>query len=67
VEDTTPQVYKKPYFVMREALDKIDRDIVYSLCQYGMKDVWTWGEEVGGNLMVLIVSAPFAWLRYGKA
>lgn len=50
VEDTTLEAYKKPYFVMREALDKIDRDIVYSLCQYGMKDVWTWGEEVGGNL-----------------
>jgi alpha-galactosidase len=35
---------------MREALDKCDRDIVYSLCQYGMGDVWKWGAEVGGNL-----------------
>ena len=34
---------------MREALDKADRDIVYSLCQYGMGDVWKWGAEVGGN------------------
>jgi alpha-galactosidase len=40
---------KKPYFVMREALDKTNRDIVYSLCQYGMGDVWEWGAEVGGN------------------
>lgn len=40
---------KKPYFVMRDALDKADRDIVYSLCQYGMGDVWEWGAEVGGN------------------
>lgn len=40
---------KKPYLVMREALDKADRDIVYSLCQYGMGNVWEWGEEVGGN------------------
>jgi alpha-galactosidase len=39
----------KPYRVMREALDKCDRDIVYSLCQYGMGDVWKWGAEVGGN------------------
>jgi alpha-galactosidase len=41
--------YKKPYQVMRSALDKVQRDIVYSLCQYGMGDVWEWGGEVGGN------------------
>ncbi len=40
---------KKPYFVMRDALDKAGRDIVYSLCQYGMGNVWEWGAEVGGN------------------
>ncbi|MBI5021576.1 MAG: NPCBM/NEW2 domain-containing protein [Ignavibacteriales bacterium] len=40
---------KKPYQVMRDALDKVPRDIVYSLCQYGMGNVWEWGEEVGGN------------------
>jgi alpha-galactosidase len=35
---------------MRKILDEVDRDIVYSLCQYGMRKVWTWGENVGGNL-----------------
>ncbi len=40
---------KKPYQVMREALNKANRDIVFSLCQYGMGDVWEWGAEVGGN------------------
>lgn len=40
---------KKPYHVMRAALDKVPRDIVYSLCQYGMGKVWEWGDEVGGN------------------
>jgi len=40
---------KKPYAVMRDALNKANRDIVYSLCQYGMGDVWEWGAEVGGN------------------
>ena len=40
---------QKPYIVMREALDKVARDIVYSLCQYGMGKVWEWGEKVGGN------------------
>ena len=39
----------KPYKVMRSALDKVNRDIVYSLCQYGMGNVWEWGSEVGGN------------------
>ncbi len=39
----------KPYHTMRTALDKCDRDIVYSLCQYGMGDVWEWGEQVGAN------------------
>jgi alpha-galactosidase len=40
---------KKPYHVLRAALDKQPRDIVYSLCQYGMGNVWEWGTEVGGN------------------
>jgi len=40
---------KKPYTVMRAALDKVNRDIVFSLCQYGMGKVWEWGGEVGGN------------------
>ena len=40
---------KLPYIAMRTALDKVGRDIVYNLCQYGMGDVWEWGREVGGN------------------
>ncbi|MFO0985422.1 MAG: NPCBM/NEW2 domain-containing protein [Planctomycetota bacterium] len=40
---------QKPYRVMRAALDACGRDIVYSLCQYGMGEVWRWGSEVGGN------------------
>lgn len=40
---------KKPYIVMRAALDSVPRDIVFSFCQYGMGDVWTWGAAVGGN------------------
>jgi alpha-galactosidase len=41
--------YKKPYFVMSDALAKVNRDIMFSLCQYGMGDVWKWGPEVHGN------------------
>lgn len=49
-KDTSIEMYMKPYYVMRNALDKVDRDIVYSLCQYGMGKVWEWGNKVGGNL-----------------
>ncbi len=48
-DNSLPEL-EKPYMLMREALNKVDRDIVYSLCQYGMGDVWKWGSEVGGNL-----------------
>jgi alpha-galactosidase len=41
---------QKPFRVMRDALDVCGRDIVYSLCQYGMAGVWEWGREVGANL-----------------
>jgi len=40
---------QKPYIVMRAALDSVPRDIIFSFCQYGMGDVWTWGARVGGN------------------
>jgi alpha-galactosidase len=39
----------KPYQLMRAALNQAPRDIVFSLCQYGMGNVWEWGAEVGGN------------------
>jgi alpha-galactosidase len=39
----------KPYQVMRAALDQVHRDILFSLCQYGMGKVWEWGAQVGGN------------------
>ena len=42
---------QKPYILMQTALDKTNRDILYSLCQYGWGDVWKWGAapKVGGN------------------
>ncbi len=47
--EPTPEQLKKPYREMKHALRKANRDIHYSLCQYGMGDVWTWGAEVDGN------------------
>lgn len=40
--------YIKPYQIMGDALDRCSRDILYSLCQYGMMDVGEWGAKVGG-------------------
>ena len=42
-------VAEHPYDVMGAALVTQPRDIVYSLCQYGMADVWKWGAATGGN------------------
>jgi alpha-galactosidase len=39
----------KPFKIMGEYLRKQPRDIVYSVCQYGMSDVWKWGDSVNGN------------------
>jgi len=41
---------EKPYQLMGSALRSTNRDIVFSMCQYGMGDVWKWGKDVGGNL-----------------
>ncbi|MFA6450208.1 MAG: NPCBM/NEW2 domain-containing protein [bacterium] len=49
-KDGSLEELKKPYLLMRDALEKSGRDVVYSLCQYGMGMVWMWGDTVGGNL-----------------
>jgi alpha-galactosidase len=48
--DSSLEAMKKPFGVFKSAMDKTGRDMVYSLCQYGMGEVWKWGAEVGGNL-----------------
>ena len=42
-------VASHPYSVMGKCLRDQYRDIVFSLCQYGMEDVWKWGADVEGN------------------
>lgn len=39
----------KPFKLMGDLLKKQPRDIVYNLCQYGMGDVWKWGNEAGAQ------------------
>jgi len=48
-EDRSLIELQKPYKTMQLALEKTNRDILFSLCQYGMGDVWSWGDKVGGN------------------
>lgn len=43
------EVLQEPYQLFRASMDRVDRDIVYSFCQYGMGNVWEWGREAGGN------------------
>jgi alpha-galactosidase len=35
----------KPFKLMGNLLKQQPRDMVYNLCQYGMGDVWKWGDE----------------------
>jgi alpha-galactosidase len=46
----TLEDHQRPYRLMGGILTKLDRDIVFNLCQYGLADVWNWGADVNGNL-----------------
>ncbi len=46
----TPEQLQQPYIEMHQAILNTGRNIVFSLCQYGMGNVWEWGHKVGGNL-----------------
>lgn len=47
--DLSVAAYVRPYLKMQEYLRAQPRDIFYSLCQYGMADVWKWGHAVDAN------------------
>lgn len=47
--DHSLEALKKPYRMMGDILKRLNRDIVFNLCQYGMGNVWEWGAEVGGH------------------
>ena len=48
-DNGTVASYVRPYMLMEEHLRAQPRDIFYSLCQYGMADVWEWGRFVDAN------------------
>lgn len=47
--DHSLEELQRPYRLMGEILKRLDRDVVYNLCQYGMGNVSAWGCEVGGH------------------
>ncbi len=47
--DPSKRPFMIPYMAMQDALRSQKRDIVYSLCQYGMGNVSEWGARVDGN------------------
>lgn len=47
--DKTVASYVRPYMLMEKYLREQPRDIFYSLCQYGMGNVWEWGPYVDAN------------------
>ncbi len=44
-----PDQMKSVYEKFHQDLLRTGRPILYSICQYGMQDVWKWGASVGGN------------------
>lgn len=64
--DTSLAAYIKPYAVMSEALSMEKRDIVYSLCQYGMKDVWKWGRLVNGQSWRTTEDIEDTWRNFSR-
>ena len=47
--DHSVAAYVRPYLKMQQYLREQPRDIFYSLCQYGMAEVWKWGHAVDAN------------------
>ncbi|MGO4382301.1 putative Ig domain-containing protein [Pseudoduganella sp. RAF19] len=45
----TLEAHMKPFQLMGDALRTQPRSIVFSLCQYGEQQVWTWGPKVNGQ------------------
>ena len=50
IYQTNPADLQGAYQKMGEALQKTGRPIVFSICEYGLGDVWKWGGKTGGNL-----------------
>ncbi len=59
----TLEEMQRPYRLMGSILQTEPRDILFSICQYGMSEVWMWGRQVGGQLWR--TTGDLAWGRKG--
>ena len=57
----TAEDRKAPYRLMGNILKTLDRDVVFSVCQYGAGNVWEWGNEVGGHLWRMTGDITDTW------
>ena len=62
-KDNSQAEMEKPYRLMGSILAAENRDILFSLCQYGRNDVWQWGRQVGGELWR--TTGDLAWGKRG--
>lgn len=49
------------YAAMGDALAAVDRDIVYSICEWGQSGSWRWGRNVGGHCWRVADDAVAKW------
>lgn len=61
-KDNMQRVYQK----MGMALLETRRPIVYSICQYGLENVWEWGPKAGGNLWRTTDDINDSWEKISK-
>ena len=47
--EATSELLRPTFAKMRAALDKQNRDIVYTITTYGLAAPWVWGRDVGAN------------------
>lgn len=65
-DDKSAAEHRKPYALMGDVLRKLDRDLVYNLCQYGKGNVGEWGREVGGNFWRTADDVGGSWANMTK-
>ena len=57
---------KEPYMMLGEFLQDQSRDIIFSLCQYGMGKVWEWGDETQAQLWRTTGDIEDSWKSMSK-
>ena len=49
IDNPTKEETSKRYKAMGDALKNCGRDILFYMCEWGIRDPWLWGSEVGGT------------------